>query len=115
VRTVTTTQSFKIDPITIFDVLHDLAVTGMLMTKSSMPMMGGKMEVEFLSSNNTGLNARYRWTGKVMWLPLDFTVVMTKWKHGVSKNYRSCPYSCCAMVVEDLLIILSAIFYYTFG
>jgi hypothetical protein len=68
-RTVTTTQSFKIDPITIFDVLDDLGVTGMHMTKSSMPMMGGKMEVEFLSSDKTGLNARYRWTGKVMWLP----------------------------------------------
>jgi hypothetical protein len=47
-RTVTITQSFKIDPITIFDVLDDLAVTGMPMTKSSMPMMGGKMEADLL-------------------------------------------------------------------
>jgi hypothetical protein len=89
VRTVSKTRSFKTDPITAFDVLDDLSVTGMHMTESSMPMMGGKMEVNFLSSNRTGLHTRYRWTGKVMWLHLDFTVEVSEWKRGISKTWQT--------------------------
>jgi hypothetical protein len=77
VRTIAKKRSFKTDPITVFDVLDDLGVTGMHMTKNSMPMMGGEMDLNFLSSNRTGLHTRYRWTGKVMWLHLDFTVEVT--------------------------------------
>jgi hypothetical protein len=54
--------------------LDDLGVTGMHMTKSSVPMMGGKMNLEFLSSHKTELNTKYRWTGNVLWMQLDFTV-----------------------------------------
>lgn len=88
-RTIAKTRSFKTDPITVFDVLDDLGVTGMHMTKSSMPMMGGKMNFSFLSSNKTGLHSRYNWTGKVMWLPLDFTVEVSEWKRGISKTWET--------------------------
>jgi hypothetical protein len=53
--------------------------TGIHMTKSSMPMMGSRLELKQLSENATGLNSKFRWTGKVMWFTMDFTVVVTKW------------------------------------
>ena len=88
-RTIAKKRSFKTDPITVFDVLDDLGVTGMHMTKNSMPMMGGKMDLNFLSTNRTGLHTRYRWTGKVMWLHLDFTVEVSEWKRGISKIWQT--------------------------
>lgn len=73
----------------VFDRLDDLGVTGMHMTKSSIPMMGGKMDLQFLSSQKRGLNTRYRWTGKVMWMPIDFVVEVTKWVPGKEKSWET--------------------------
>ena len=73
----------------VFDCLDDLSVTGMHMTESSMPMMGGKMNLEFLSPKKIGLNTKYRWTGKVLWMVLDFTVLVTKWIKGKEKSWET--------------------------
>ena len=73
----------------VFSCLDDLGVTGMHMTKSSMPMMGGKMDFQFLTEKHTGAGTRYRWTGKVLWMTLDFTVTVTKWVMGVEKSWQT--------------------------
>ncbi len=59
--------------------MDNIGNTGMHMTKSSMPMMGSKLELKQLSENTTGLNSKFRWTGKMMGFTMDFTVVVSKW------------------------------------
>ena len=88
-KTIEKTKAFGASPDEVFACIDDLGVTGMHMTKSSMPMMGGKMDVEFLSANKTGLHTKYRWTGKVLWMIIDFTVVVTKWKIGKEKSWET--------------------------
>lgn len=61
----------------------------MHMTKSSMPMMGGKLNLEFITRHHTGLGSKYRWTGKVMWMEMDFTVEVTKWLDGKEKTWET--------------------------
>jgi hypothetical protein len=78
-KTIEKAKVYNAAPGVVFKYLDDLGVTGMHMTKSSMPMMGGKLNVVFLSANRSGLNSEYRWTGKVVGLTLDFTVKVTKW------------------------------------
>ena len=78
VKTIEKFKVFHASPANVFDCLDDLGVTGMHMRESSMPMMGGKMNLQFLTPHKTGLGTKYRWTGKVMWWPLDFTVEVTK-------------------------------------
>ncbi|RYE02277.1 MAG: SRPBCC family protein [Sphingobacteriales bacterium] len=80
---------FPADPARVFACLDDLSVTGMHMSQSSMPMMGGKMELEFLSTQKTGLGTRYQWTGQVLWWKLDFTVAVTKWIEGSEKTWQT--------------------------
>lgn len=88
-KTIEKIKIYNAWPNAIFDCLDDLGVTGMHMTESSMPMMGGKMDLQFLSSHKTGLGTRYRWTGKVMWWQLDFTVEVTKWIGGKEKIWKT--------------------------
>ena len=87
-----TIQRIKTYPATwekVFDCLDDLSITGVHMSESSMPMMGGKLNIEFLSPNKTGLNTKYRWTGKVLWMFMDFTVVVNKWIKGKEKSWET--------------------------
>jgi hypothetical protein len=63
----------------IFAYMDDIANTGMHMTKSSMPMMGSKLELKQLSENAAGLNSKFRWFGKMMGFTMDFTIAVTKW------------------------------------
>jgi hypothetical protein len=88
-KTIQKTMTYRATPEAVFDHLDDLSVTGMHMTKSSMPMMGGKMNLEFISPNKKGLNTKYRWTGKVLWMNLDFTVAVTKWVKGIEKSWKT--------------------------
>ena len=66
-------------PEKVFAFMDNIGNTGMHMTKSSMPMMGSKLELKQLSENATGLNSKFRWTGKMMGFTMDFTVVVSKW------------------------------------
>jgi hypothetical protein len=52
-------------------------------------MMGSKLKLEFLTTNKTGEGSRYRWTGKMMGLMMDFTVEVTKWINGVEKIWET--------------------------
>lgn len=88
-KTIQKIKKFRADPYAVFNCIDDLGVTGMHMTKSSMAMMGGKMELQFLTPHKTGLHTKYRWTGKVLWLPLDFTVQVTKWINGKEKTWET--------------------------
>jgi hypothetical protein len=88
-KTIKRTKHYNASPEDVFDCLDDLGVTGMHMTQSSMPMMGGKMDLKFLSPNKTGPQTKYRWTGKVLWWKLDFTVEVMKWERGKEKVWET--------------------------
>ena len=92
-------KEYNATPNEVFAYLDDLGATGMHMTKSSMPMMGGKLTLDFLSDNHSGLHSKYRWTGKVLGFPLDFTVTVTKWSLNEEKIWET--------VGETKLIIYS--------
>jgi hypothetical protein len=74
---------------TVFSYMDKLSNTGMHMSKSSMPMLGNKLELEQLSENDTGLHAKFRWYGKIVGLTLDFTVVVTKWIKNQEKVWET--------------------------
>ena len=61
-------------------------------------MMGTKLDLQYLTDHHTGLNPRYRWTGKMMGMSMDFTVIVTKWIPGFEKVWET--------VGESKLIIL---------
>jgi len=61
----------------------------MHMTKSSAMMMGSKLSLEYLTRNHSGLNSKYRWTGVMMGMKMDFTVEVTKWVEGVEKIWET--------------------------
>ena len=88
-KTIKKIKSYQASSEAVFDCIDDLSVTGMHMTESSMPMMGGKMNLEYLSPNKTGLNTKYRWTGKVLGMSLDFTVLVTRWVKGREKSWET--------------------------
>jgi hypothetical protein len=69
--------------------MDDVTVTGGHMTKSSRMMMGSKLNLEWLSKTRVGLNTRYRWTGKMMGISMDFTVQVTKWIPGREKVWET--------------------------
>jgi hypothetical protein len=88
-KTIERTKQYSASPEEVFDCLDDLGVTGMHMTQSSMPMMGGKMDLTFLTANKTGPHTKYRWTGKVLWWELDFTVEVVTWERGKEKVWET--------------------------
>jgi hypothetical protein len=88
-KTVQQTKSFNASAEIVFDKIDDLGVTGMHMTQSSMPMMGGKMNLEFLTKHKRGLHSRYKWTGNVLWMALEFTVEVTKWQPWKYKSWET--------------------------
>jgi hypothetical protein len=88
-KTFEKSKIYQASPEEVFNYLDDLGVTGMHMTQSSMPMMGGKMNLEYLSKNKTGLGTKYRWTGKILWMVLDFTVQVTNWVKGREKIWET--------------------------
>lgn len=78
-RTVTCVRDYSADPVSVFTCLDSLGITGMHMTKASAMMMGSKLHLEYLTPRHNGLGSRYRWTGRMMGIPMDFTVEVTKW------------------------------------
>jgi hypothetical protein len=59
------------------------------MTRSSTAMMGSKLHLKYLTENHTGLGSKYRWTGKMMGIKMDFTVEVTKWIKDVEKIWET--------------------------
>ena len=62
----------------VFAYMDNIGNTGTHMTKSSMPIMGSKLEFKQLSKNATGLNSQFHWYGKMIGFTMDFKVVVTK-------------------------------------
>jgi hypothetical protein len=98
-KTLSRVETYKALPQEVFKSIDDLGVTGMHMTKSSMMMMGSKLHLEFLTKNHTGLGSKYRWTGKMLGMKMDFTVEVTKWIEGEEKIWET--------IGDAKLIILS--------
>lgn len=72
-------------PEEVFAFMDDIRNTGKHMTESSGAMAGSKLKIEWLSENKTGLGTKYRWTGKVIGMKMDFTVEVSKWIAGKEK------------------------------
>jgi hypothetical protein len=66
----------------VFAFMDDIRNTGKHMTESSGAMAGSKLQIHWLSENKTGLGTKYRWTGKVVGMKMDFTVEVNKWTKG---------------------------------
>ena len=88
-KTITQTAAYAASPRDVFHYLDDLGVTGMHMTQSSTMMMGSKLHLQYITPNHTGLNSKYRWTGTMMGMKMDFTVEVTKWTEGVEKIWET--------------------------
>jgi len=88
-KTLSRKKYFPASTQQVFKTIDDLGVTGMHMTESSGMMMGSKLKLEFLTTSKTGLGSRYRWSGKMMGLLMDFTVEVTKWVNGVEKVWET--------------------------
>ena len=86
-------------PDKVFSQMDDFSKTGMHMTESSMMMMGSKLTLEQLSSNSTGVGAKYRWYGKMMGMTMDFSEAVTKWQPPKLKEWET--------VGEAKIIIMS--------
>jgi len=69
----------------VFAFMDDIRNTGKHMTESSSAMVGSKLNIEWLSDHKTGLGTKYRWTGKVIGMRMDFTVEVNKWVEGKEK------------------------------
>lgn len=88
-KSISRRERYQATPEDVFKQIDDLGVTGMHMTQSSMMMLGSKLKLEYLTANHTGLGTKYRWTGKLMGMPLDFTVEVTKWISGREKVWET--------------------------
>ncbi|HRO86210.1 MAG TPA: hypothetical protein PK110_15405 [Niabella sp.] len=88
-KSISRTETYNTTPGQVFKCIDDLGVTGMHMTQSSMMMMGSKLNLEFLTENHTGLGSKYRWAGKMIGMPMDFTVEVTKWISGQEKIWET--------------------------
>jgi hypothetical protein len=88
-KTIKRTETYDAEPADVFLHLDNLGITGMHMTKSSAMMMGSKLHLDYLTKNHTGLGSKYRWTGTMMGMKMDFTVEVTKWIRGVEKVWET--------------------------
>ena len=69
--------------------MDDFTKTGMHMSESSiMMMMGSKLKLEKLSINSIGVGAKYRWSGKMMGMTMDFSETVTKWQTPIFKEWE---------------------------
>jgi hypothetical protein len=88
-KTLSRTETFDAAPEIVFKAIDDLGVTGSHMTQSSAMMMGSKLHLEYLSTHHAGLGTKYRWTGKMMGIKMDFTVEVTQWIAGREKIWET--------------------------
>lgn len=99
VRTIKRTAIINASPDKVFTFMDNIENTGMHMTKSNVPMFGSKLNIEWLTENKTGFGAKYRWTGNVLGMKMDFIVEVTKWEEAKEKIWET--------TGESKMIILS--------
>ena len=87
VRNYERTMIINGHPDSVFAFMDDIRNTGKHMTKKSSAMAGSKLKIEWLSAHFTGPGTKYRWTGKVMGMKMDFTVEVSKWTKGKEKKW----------------------------
>lgn len=88
-KTISKKIKVRASPEKVFETLDDLGVTGMHMTRSSAMMMGSKLHLQYLTDNHKGPGAKYRWTGKMMRMHMDFTVEVTNWIKPLEKIWET--------------------------
>ena len=72
--TVTETVDIKASAESVFAYVDDIRNIGWHMTeRSSMAMMGSRLELEIVSEQSAGLGATYRYSGTIMGLSLYFS------------------------------------------
>ena len=76
-------------PEKVFAEMDDISKTGMHMTESSIMMIGSKLNLEQLSTNPTGVDAKYSWYGKMMGMTMDFSETVTKWQSPILKEWET--------------------------
>lgn len=72
-------------PEDVFAFMDDIRNTGRHMTENSGAMAGSKLHLEWITDHKTGSGTKYRWTGKVAGMKMDFTVEVSKWVEGMEK------------------------------
>lgn len=85
IRTFERTMEINATPDSVFAFMDDIRNTGRHMTENSNAMMGSKLGIQWLSEQKVGLGTKYRWTGKVVGMKMDFTVEVSKWIEGKEK------------------------------
>jgi len=88
-KTIKRIKTYNAPAEKVFSYLDDLGVTGMHMTQSSAMMMGSKLHLGFLTDHHTGMGSKYRWTGTMMGMKMDFTVEVTKWIKDIEKTWET--------------------------
>ncbi|MBI2125811.1 MAG: SRPBCC family protein [Thaumarchaeota archaeon] len=80
----------RASPEEVFAFMDDIQNVGWHMEgQRSMPLMGGKLDLERLSTNATGEGATYRWYGKILGMKVDFSEVVSKWVEGREKVWHT--------------------------
>ena len=90
----------KLPPDRVFAYLDDIRNTGWHMSQHSPMMFGSKLDLEILSADANGVGATYRWRGKVLGIPVDFTEVVSRWAVNKEKVWHT--------IGNPKLIILSS-------
>lgn len=99
--TVTETVDIQAPAEQVFAYVDDIRNVGWHMTeRSSMAMMGSRLELEILSQQPTGLGATYRYSGTMMGLSLDFSESVTRYVRNREKVWRT--------IGEPRLLIISS-------
>lgn len=57
--------------------------------RGSTPLMGSKLKLEILTAYPSGVGATYRYTGRVMGLPIDFSETVTRFVAGREKVWQT--------------------------
>lgn len=74
----------------VFAYLDDIRNLARHMSEQgSMPMMGGKLALEIVTPELTGVGATYRYNGRVMGLTIDFSETVTRYVPGREKVWRT--------------------------
>ncbi len=51
--------------------------------------MGSKLHLEWLTEHRTGLGTKYRWTGSMLGMKMDFIVEVTGWEKAQEKTWET--------------------------
>jgi Polyketide cyclase / dehydrase and lipid transport len=99
--TVTETVDIKASAESVFAYVDDIRNIGWHMTeRSSMALMGSRLELEIVSEQSTGLGATYRYSGTMMGLSLDFSESVTRYIPNREKIWHT--------IGEPRLLIISS-------